>query len=148
MAKRKLDKKIVSLKPNFQNILICKKKENRPFLEILIEEPENISRKNLGILVGIFQINDYSEDSSYIVNYLISVIKKEYFAKTNRGPVENFEAALHKANLALAGLATHENINWIGHINAVCAVIEKNNLLLSVRAPPPHFSYAKTLSLK
>ena len=131
MTKRKLDKKIISLKPNFQNILICKKKENRPFLEILIEEPENISRKNLGILVGIFQINDYSEDSSYIVNYLISVIKKEYFSKTNRGPVENFEAALHKANLALAGLATHENINWIGHINAVCAVIEKNNLLIA-----------------
>ena len=143
MAKRKLDKKIVSLKPNFQNILICKKKENRPFLEILIEEPENISRKNLGILVGIFQINDYSEDSSYIVNYLISVIKKEYFAKTNRGPVENFEAALHKANLALSGLATHENINWIGHINAVCAVIEKNNLLLSVTGTASAFLLRK-----
>ncbi|MFZ2226309.1 MAG: PP2C family serine/threonine-protein phosphatase [Candidatus Moraniibacteriota bacterium] len=131
------------MKPNFQNILICKKKENRPFLEILIEEPENISRKNLGILVGIFQINDYSEDSSYIVNYLISVIKKEYFAKTNRGPVENFEAALHKANLALAGLATHENINWIGHINAVCAVIEKNNLLLSVTGTASAFLLRK-----
>lgn len=131
MTKKKTDKKIPHLEPKFHDILICKKNDCRPFLEVLIEEPENISRQNLGILVGIFQIDDRSEDSSYVVNYLISVIKKEYFSRTNRGPIENFEAALHKANLALAKLATHENIGWIGKINAVCAVIEKNNLLLS-----------------
>ncbi len=120
-----------SLEPQFHDVLICKKNDCRPFLEVLVEEPENISRQNLGILIGIFQIDDYSEDSSYVVNYLISIIKKEYFSRANRGPVENFEAALHKANLALAKLATHENIGWIGKINAICAVIEKNNLLLS-----------------
>ena len=131
MTKKKMDKKIPRLEPQFHDVLICKKNNCRPFLEILIEEPENISHQNLGILVGIFQIDDHSEDSSYVVNYLISIIKKEYFSHTNRGPVENFESALHKANLALAKLATHENINWIGKINALCAVIEKNNLLLS-----------------
>lgn len=131
MAKKKPDKKISSLEPSFNNILVCEKKEHRPFLEILIEKPENVSRQNLGVLFGIFQIDDRSEDSSYVVNYLISIIKKEYFSRVNRGPVENFEATLHKANLALAKLAAHENISWIGKINAVCAVIEKNNLLLS-----------------
>lgn len=131
MLRKKMDKKILGLNPEPQNILICKKKEYRPFLEILFEKPENISRKNLGTLTGIFQINDYSEDSSYIANYLISIIKKEYFSGVNRGAAENFETALHKANLALAKLVTHENINWIGHLNAICAIIEKNNILLS-----------------
>ncbi|MCX6761403.1 MAG: hypothetical protein NTY33_00945 [Candidatus Moranbacteria bacterium] len=131
MTRKKPDKKMPQLEPQFHDILVCKKNNFRPFLEILIEEPENISRQNLGILIGIFQIDDYSEDSSYVVNYLISIIKKEYFSRANRGPVENFEAALHKANLALAKLAAHENIGWIGKINAICAVIEKNNLLLS-----------------
>lgn len=131
MARKKTDAKTHRLEPRFHNILICKKNDCRPFLEVLVEEPENISRQNLGILVGIFQIDDRSEDSSYVVNYLISIIKKEYFSRANRGPVENFESALHKANLALAKLATHENIGWIGKINAICAVIEKNNLLLS-----------------
>jgi hypothetical protein len=131
MTRKKTDKKILGLESTFHDILICKRNDCRPFLEVLVEEPENISRQNLGILVGIFQIDDRSEDSSYVVNYLISIIKKEYFSRSNRGPVENFEAALHKANLALAKLATHENIGWIGKINAVCAVIEKNNLLLS-----------------
>jgi hypothetical protein len=131
MTRKKMDNKIPRLEPQFHDVLICKKNDCRPFLEVLIEEPENITHQNLGILVGIFQIDDRSEDSSYVVNYLISIIKKEYFSRANRGPVENFEAALHKANLALAKLATHENIGWIGSINAICAVIEKNNLLLS-----------------
>ncbi|HAI73768.1 MAG TPA: hypothetical protein DCS28_04185 [Candidatus Moranbacteria bacterium] len=131
MPKKKPDKKIFSLEPVFKDILVCNKKEYRPFLETLVEKPENISRQNLGVLFGIFQIDDRSEDSSYVVNYLISIIKKEYFSRVNRGAVENFEATLRKANLALAKLAAHENIGWIGKINAVCAVIEKNNLLLS-----------------
>lgn len=131
MSRKKTDKKIPRLEPQFHNILICKKANFRPFLEVLVEEPENISRQNLGVLIGIFQIDDHSEDSSYVVNYLISIIKKEYFSRASRGPVENFEASLHKANLALAKLATHENIGWIGRINAICAVIEKNNLFLS-----------------
>jgi hypothetical protein len=131
MNRKKIDKKIPRLESTFHNVLVCKKTDCRPFLEVLIEEPENISHQNLGTLVGIFQIDDRSEDSSYVVNYLISIIKKEYFSHTSRGSVENFEAALHKANLALAKLATHENIGWIGKINALCAVIEKNNLLLS-----------------
>jgi serine/threonine protein phosphatase PrpC len=131
MTRKKMDKKISRLESKFHDVLVCKKNNCRPFLEILIEEPENISHQNLGTLVGIFQIDDRSEDSSYVVNYLISIIKKEYFSHANRGPVENFESALHKANLALAKLATHENISWIGKINALCAVIEKNNLLLS-----------------
>lgn len=131
MSKRKTIKKIPTLEPKFHDILVCKKNNCRPFMEIMVEEPENVSHQSLGVLIGVFQIDDRSEDSSYVVNYLISVIKKEYFSRTNRGPVENFEAALHKANLALAKLATHESIGWIGRINAVCAVIEKNNLLLS-----------------
>ncbi|MFZ2188319.1 MAG: PP2C family serine/threonine-protein phosphatase [Candidatus Moraniibacteriota bacterium] len=131
MTRKKIDKRMPHLEPSFHDILICKKNDCRPFIEILIEEPENISHHNLGTLMGIFQIDDRSEDSSYVVNYLISIIKKEYFSRANRGPVENFESALHKANLALAKLATHENIGWIGSINAICAVIEKNNILLS-----------------
>ncbi len=100
-------------------------------MEVVIQDPENIEQQNLGTLIGIFEISDTSEDSSYIVNYLISIIKKEYFSKPRRGPVESFETALHKANLALSKLAEHGNINWIGKINVLCAVIEKNKLHLA-----------------
>lgn len=131
MAKRKSDKKISALEPFFENIFVCNDKKLRPFLEVFVHEPENVVQQNLGTLLGIFEITDTSEDSSYIVNYLISVIKKEYSSRPKRGAVESFEAALHKANLALSKLAEHGNIKWIGKINALIAVIERNNLYLS-----------------
>lgn len=139
MSRIKPEKKILLLEPSFNDILVCQKKEFRPYLEVMIQEEENVSHKNLGTLLGILEINDESEDSSYIVNYILSVIKKEYFSKGKRGAIESFESALHKANMALSKLAQHENINWIGKFNALIAVIEKNNL---------HFSQAgKALAL-
>lgn len=131
MPKAKNDRRINLLEPSFEQVLVCNKKEFRAFLEIFFQEPENISQQNLGVLFGILEISDHSEDSSYIVNYLVSVLKKEYFSKPKRGPIESFEAALHKANLALSKLAEHENINWIGKFNSIIAVLEKNNLHLT-----------------
>lgn len=131
MSKKKPDKIIPTLEASFGEVLVCKKNDLQPYLKIFIQEPENISQQNLGTLAGIFEITDESEDSSYVVNYLVSVIKKEYYAKAKRGPIESFESALHKANLALAKLAEHENIGWIGKIDAVILVIEKNNIHLS-----------------
>lgn len=131
MSRKRTDKKTARLEPDFRDILVCKKKDLRPNIEIFIQAPENISQQNLGTLAGIFEITDDSEESSYIVNYLISIIKKEYFSKTKRGSMESFEAALHKANLALSKLAEHETVGWINNINAVCLAIEKNNLHIS-----------------
>ncbi len=131
MVKKKSDKKIECFSASFNNILICQRNDAKPFIEVFVEDPENITQQNLGILAGILEITDSSEDSSYIVNYLISVIKKEYYAKPKRGVIESFESALKKANLALAKLAEHENIAWIGHTNAILLVIDKNNLHLS-----------------
>lgn len=131
MPKKKTDKKILPLEAAFKDILVCEKSDWRPYIETFVQEPENITEAGLGTLAGIFEITDQSEDSSYIVNYLVSVIKKEYYTKSKRGAVESLEAALHKANLALAKLAEHGNIDWIGHLNAILLVIEKKNVHLS-----------------
>ncbi|MFA7209757.1 MAG: hypothetical protein WC120_05800 [Parcubacteria group bacterium] len=131
MAKHKSENKIIDIKPEFESILVCNDRRLKPYIEIIVQEPENITHQNLGTLIGVLEVTDTSEDSSYIVNYLVSVIKKEYFSKPKRGPVESLESALHKANLALSGLAEHGNINWLGKLNALIAVTVKNNLHLS-----------------
>jgi hypothetical protein len=128
MHKKKPEKKVSGLEPFFDSILVCNDKKIRPFIEILVQEPENITQHNLGTLLGVFCVEELSEDSSYIANYLISVIRKEYFSRPKRPAIESFEAALHKANLALSKLAEHENVKWIGKLNAIIAVVEKNNL--------------------
>ena len=131
MAKAKLEKKIAGAVPSFETILVCNDKHLRPFVEAFVFEPENVTQKNLGTLLGVFEITDPSDDSSYIVNYLSSVIKKEYFSKPKRTPIDSFEAALHRANLALSKLAEHGNVKWLGKFNALVAIIEKNNLHLT-----------------
>lgn len=131
MGKNKSDKKISILETSFEDVLICKKESAKTLLEIFTQEPENVAQENLGKLAGILEITDDSPDSSYIVNYLVSVLKKEYYSKTKRGSIESFESALNKANLALAKLAEHGNVNWLGKINAIILAIEKNNIHLS-----------------
>jgi len=131
MSKKINEKRIVTLDSSFENILVCNDKSLRPYIETFYFEAENISQKKLGTLFGILEISDDSNDSSYIVNYLISVIRKEYFSKPKRGAVESLEASLHRANLALSKLAEHGSVAWLGKLNAIVAVIEKNNLHLS-----------------
>ena len=131
MPPKKPERKLLLLEASFEDILVCNDKSLRPLLEAFVFEPENIDQKNLGTLFGIFEVADNSEDSSYIVNYLLSVIKKEYFSKPKRPPIESFEAALHRGNLALSKIAEHGNVAWIGKLNAIIAIIEKNNLHLT-----------------
>lgn len=131
MARNKPENKITPIKPGFDSVLVCNDRKLRPYIEIIIQEPENITHQNLGTLIGVLEVTDASEDSSYIVNYLVSVIKKEYFSRPKRGPIESLESALHKANLALSGLAEHGNVGWLGKLNALIAVTVKNSLHLS-----------------
>lgn len=120
------------LKKTISPILIANDKYFRPYIELFEYSGENIIQQQLGTLLGIFEIRDDSEDSAYVVNFLTSVAKKEYFINPKRSVPESFEAALHKVNLALSELANHGNVNWIGKLDAVICVLERNYLHFSV----------------
>lgn len=98
--------------------------------------------QSLGSILGIFEIEDQSEDSAYIVNFLASVVKKEYFSHPKRAAIENLEATLHKINLALSELIKQDNTAWLGKLNATLCVFEKNNVHFSVSGK------AKTLLIR
>lgn len=113
-------------------ILAANGRSIEPFIKVFNYSGENITTSPLGALVGVFEVAEQSEDSAYIVNFLASVAKKEYFNNPRRGAIESFEAALHKINLALAELVKHGNIAWLGKLHGVLGVLEKNNLHFSV----------------
>lgn len=94
--------------------------------------PDNIAREPLGMLAGVMTIGDRSENSSYIVNFLTSLAKKEYYGNPRRDAVESFEASLHKVNIGLAELAKEGNTEWIGTLDAAFCAVERNNLHFSV----------------
>lgn len=103
-----------------------------PYLDIFKHYPENILLQPLGILTGFFKINDFSEESAYIVNFLSSLLKKEYYANPRRSIDNSLDSALRKVNLALSEIAKEGNINWLGKIEGAVCVLEKNNLHFSV----------------
>ena len=120
------------LSRSFHEILVADKRAYEPFVKVFQAVGENVSKLDLGSLVGVFEVDEKSEDAAYIVNFLASVAKKEYFNNPRRGPIESFEAALHKVNVALAELVKHGNISWLGKLHGALAVVEKNNLHFSV----------------
>lgn len=104
----------------------------KPYAELFEYHPENIYQKPLGSLMGFFEMKDYSKDSEYIVNFLTSVLKKEYYINSKRSAAESFDSALHKVNVALSEIAKHGNINWLGKIDAAICVLEQNTIHFSV----------------
>ena len=103
----------------------------KPYIELFEFSGENVIQDQLGKILGFFEIVEYSDYSAYIVNFLTSVLKKEYFANPKRPAVESFESSLNKVNIALSELAKQENINWIGKLNSAVCVLERNNIHLS-----------------
>ncbi|MCK9379211.1 MAG: hypothetical protein M0P97_03680, partial [Candidatus Moranbacteria bacterium] len=129
--RRSKKRKTREMEKIISDILVVADHELKPYIEMLNYAPENITQKSLGRLLGFFEIKDENEDSAYIVNFLASVIKKEYFINTKRGPIESFESSLNKTNLALAEIAKHGNVNWLGKLDSALCAIEGNNIYFS-----------------
>ncbi len=113
------------------SLIACKDQQLEAFINVFHHSPDNVAQDELGQLFGVVQVLDHSDQSSYLPNLIAQVIKKEYFAKQKRGPEKSFEAALHKANLALADLTQHEIIQWMGKFKAVMGVIQKDNFFFT-----------------
>ncbi len=115
-------------KGRLREIIVCAKNELSPFGNVFVFRPENFDEQKLGTIFGAIKLDDTSRESSYVVNLLTSVIKKEFFSKSSRFSEESFEVAMRKANLALAELARHGSLAWSGNLNFVCGALERNNL--------------------
>ncbi|EKE25473.1 MAG: hypothetical protein ACD_5C00144G0001 [uncultured bacterium] len=131
------------LEKNISPILVVNNSSLKPYVELFDYAPENIYQQPLGSLVGFFEIKEYSEDSAYVVNFLTSVMKKEYYINPKRPVTESLDSALHKVNLALSELAKHGNVQWLGKLNATICVLEKNNAHFSVAGSAKIFLYRR-----
>ncbi len=118
--------------PTATEISVARNGLLKPYAVCFQHLPDNIAREPLGMLAGVMTINDRSEHSAYIVNFLSSLAKKEYYGNPRRGAIESFEAALHKVNVGLAELTKEGNTEWIGTLDAAICIIERNNLHFSV----------------
>lgn len=118
--------------PSAIEISVSRNGSLKPYVACFQHLPDNIAREPLGMLAGVMMIGDKSENSAYIVNFLASLAKKEYYGNPRRGAIESFEASLHKVNVGLAELAKEGNTEWIGTLNATICCVEHNNFHFSV----------------
>lgn len=111
--------------------IVFSNEEEKSFCDVFVYEPENIGEQALGNLYIVGEIVNVSENSSYLVNLLASIIKKEFYSNTKRSTVESLEASLHKANATLSDITEQGNIDWVGNLNMICAVYSESELHLS-----------------
>lgn len=117
--------------PKLQEIILPGSGEMDSYCETFVYEPSNIDEENLGSLYLVGQFDAQMQQSSSLLNLLASVIKREFYLNPKRKPIDAFEAALKKANATLADFIENEQIDWMGKIHLVCAVIQKQFLHLT-----------------
>ncbi len=108
--------------------LVMSRDQKKAFADSFIFEPENIEEQALGNLYVVGEVTNFSESSSYLINLLISIVKREYYSNFRRSPLDSLEAALHKANSTLADFAEQGNIEWINNLNITIAVLKDQEL--------------------
>ncbi len=123
-------KKVLAMQT--QEVFVVSHAKRRPYIEQFLYESVNFTQKHLGTICGFFIVRDKSSWSAHVVNFLTAEMKKEFFAVSKRKITVAFEAALHRGNRALAELAKHDNINWLGTIDGVFCAFDDKNISFSV----------------
>jgi len=100
--------------------------------DFIIHEPKNVEEAQLGTLFMLGKIENVPENKyknfDFLLNLIISVIKREFYSDPQRSNLEAFESSLNKANLYLADFAEKGNVEWINNFHFVCGVFHKNTL--------------------
>ncbi|MFH1175360.1 MAG: hypothetical protein V1698_01400, partial [bacterium] len=128
MLKQKEKKLPLSAKSNELHIESSEMQES---CASFVYEPTNIEEASTGNLYITGEIKSSRAQSTYLINSLASIIKKELYRNHHRDSLESFEASLSKANNHLSDIASQGNIDWIGKINMVCALFTQNQLHIS-----------------
>lgn len=121
----------IPLEKSFKEIVVGTGRAQEPYIIAFHYASDNVAGHGLGTLFGFFEVEIHDQDAAYIVNFLASVAKKEYFANPRRTPTDSFDAALHKINVALAEIVKHGNVSWLGHLHGAIGAVSGNTLHFS-----------------
>ncbi|MEA2007345.1 MAG: hypothetical protein U9O20_04285 [Patescibacteria group bacterium] len=131
MVKKIHPKTETTIETDHFEIVACKDSQLQSFLNVFHLEGETPIQSKLGEVFGVIQVHDHSEQSAYLPNLITQVIRKEFYKNSKRPTGESFEAALHKANSALAELAQHELVGWHGKLDAAIGVVNNGHFFFT-----------------
>lgn len=131
LARRKEGKSHSELLFTYEAITVGSGRHAEPYILAFHYKSDNVAGKALGTLFGFFEVEVHDEDAAYIVNFLASVAKKEYFTNPRRPAEDGFETALHKINVALAEIAKEGNVSWLGHLHGILGAVSEGTVYFS-----------------
>jgi len=100
--------------------------------DLFFYEPKNVEEAQLGSLFMLGEIKNVPKNKhknfDFLLNLLISVIKRDFYSNSKRSSLEALESSLSEANLYLIDFTKKGNVEWIGNFNFICGVFSKNIL--------------------
>lgn len=109
-----------------------KKSKDKEAIAIAYEHiPRNPEEQAHGSLYAVLELEDKSGHAEEIAEGIIDALHNEYYLDTDREPLASFEAALAKINEELAERSGEGQINWLGKLNGVLAVLTGSTIHLT-----------------
>lgn len=99
----------ITIKPTSKEIVLKGKPEDG-HANVFSYNYEGSAANNLGGLFVVGQVQPANEDTSYMINLVASLAKREYYSKSNDAPKEAFSKTLKKINEVLQDLFRNKDL--------------------------------------
>jgi hypothetical protein len=109
-----------------------KKSREKQAVAIAYEHiPRNPEEQAHGSLYAVLEIEDKTGHAEQIAESIIDALHNEFYLDTDREPLASFESALAKINEELAERSSEGQINWLGKLNGILAVLTGSTIHLT-----------------
>ena len=109
-----------------------KKSKDKEAVAIAYEHiPRDPHEQKHGSLYAVIEIEDKGGHAEELAETIIDTLHSEYYDDPDKESLTSFESALAKVNEALAEKTQEGQINWLGKLNAILAVLSENTLHLT-----------------
>lgn len=119
-----------------------KKSKDKEAVAIAYEHiPRDPREQNHGSLYAVIEVEDTGGHAEELAETIIDTLHSEYYDDPDKESLASFESALAKVNEALAEKTQEGQINWLGKLNGVLAVLSDNTLHLTQSGKAEAFLY-------
>lgn len=109
-----------------------KKSKDKEAVAVAYEHiPRDPNEQKHGSLYAVLELEDSGGHAEELVEGIIDALHSEFYSDPDRETLTSFESALTKINEFLAEKTREGQINWLGKLNAVLAVLAENTLHLT-----------------
>ena len=116
----------ILIKPSSKEIILRGKPEDG-HVDVFSYNYEGTSSNNLGSLFIVGHIQPASEDTSYMINLVASLAKREYYSKTDVAPKDAFSKTLKKINEVLQDFFRNKDLR----VNIGLFAVAGENIFIS-----------------